>query len=40
MTLKTVRETVEGFTAVIFQHETDHLEGVLYTDKAISSEPD
>ena len=40
LTLKTVRETVEGFTAVIFQHETDHLEGVLYTDKVISSEPD
>lgn len=26
-------ERVEGFTAVIFQHETDHLDGVLYTDK-------
>ncbi|MGN0201466.1 MAG: family 43 glycosylhydrolase [Candidatus Cryptobacteroides sp.] len=25
-------ETVTGFTAVIFQHECDHLEGVLYTD--------
>ena len=40
LTLKTVRETVEGFTAVIFQHETDHLEGVLYTDKMISSDAD
>lgn len=29
---KTVTETVTGFTAVIFQHETDHLEGILYTD--------
>lgn len=28
-----VTERVEGFTAVIFQHETDHLKGVLYTDK-------
>ena len=28
-----VRETVYGFTAVIFQHEIDHLEGVLYIDK-------
>ena len=31
-----VRDTVEriqGFTAVIFQHECDHLDGVLYTDK-------
>lgn len=35
-TLKTVRETVEGFTAVIFQHEIDHLDGVLYTDRADS----
>lgn len=26
-------ERIEGFTAVIFQHETDHLDGVLYTDK-------
>lgn len=32
-----VRETVSGFTAVIFQHETDHLEGILYIDK-LSSE--
>jgi len=28
-------ETVTGFTAVIFQHETDHLDGVLYIDKTI-----
>ena len=28
-----VRETVHGFTAVIFQHEVDHLEGVLYIDR-------
>ena len=26
-------EHVEGFTAVIFQHEIDHLSGVLITDK-------
>ncbi len=26
-------DTVTGFTAVIFQHETDHLDGVLYIDK-------
>ena len=26
-------ERVEGFTAVIFQHEVDHLDGVLYIDK-------
>jgi len=24
-----------GFLAHIFQHEMDHLEGILYTDKAI-----
>ena len=35
-TLQTVRDTVEGFTAVIFQHETDHLDGILYTYKADS----
>ena len=33
-TMQTVRDTVSGFTAVIFQHETDHLDGILYTDKA------
>lgn len=27
-------EEVEGFTAVIFQHEIDHLDGILYTDRA------
>lgn len=31
--LPTVRDTVEGFTAVIFQHETDHLDGILYIDR-------
>lgn len=35
---KEVTERVEGFTAVIFQHETDHLQGVLYTDKLLSGE--
>ncbi|MBP9987478.1 MAG: peptide deformylase [Bacteroidales bacterium] len=32
-TLQQVSETVTGYTAVIFQHETDHLEGLLYTDR-------
>ena len=27
------REKIKGFTAVIFQHETDHLEGIIYTDR-------
>ena len=33
---KPVTERVEGFTAVIFQHECDHLDGILYTDRADS----
>ncbi|WP_248724079.1 peptide deformylase [Seonamhaeicola sp. ML3] len=28
-------ETVEGFTSVIFQHEIDHLNGILYLDHLI-----
>lgn len=28
-----VREDISGFAAVIFQHEVDHLEGVLFIDK-------
>lgn len=28
-----VTETVGGFTAVIFQHECDHLDGILYPDR-------
>lgn len=31
-TLKDTTETIKGFTAVIFQHECDHLDGVLYID--------
>ena len=30
---KLVTERVSGFTAVIFQHEVDHLEGILYIDR-------
>ena len=33
-TMKRVSEKVDGFTAVIFQHECDHLDGILYTDRA------
>lgn len=32
-TLNDTTEVVRNFTAVIFQHECDHLDGVLYTDK-------
>lgn len=28
-----IDEIIEGFTAVIFQHERDHLDGILLTDK-------
>lgn len=28
-------DTIGGFTAVIFQHETDHLNGILYTDRMV-----
>ena len=35
-----VTERVEGFTAVIFQHETDHLKGILYTDKTLAGSQD
>lgn len=31
---KTRTEMLEGFTAVIYQHERDHLDGVLLTDRA------
>lgn len=29
----TIDEIIEGFTAVIFQHERDHLDGILLTDR-------
>jgi peptide deformylase len=29
-----LRDTVSGFTAVIFQHEIDHLDGILYIDRS------
>lgn len=28
-----INEVVTGFAAVIFQHEVDHLEGIIFTDK-------
>ena len=33
-TLLHQRDTVRGYTAVIFQHECDHLDGILYIDRA------
>lgn len=35
VTMRDTTERIEGFTAVIFQHECDHLHGVLYSDKLI-----
>jgi len=32
-TLRDTTERIEGYTAVIFQHECDHLDGTLYIDK-------
>ena len=34
-----VTERITGFTAVIFQHECDHLDGVLYPDRASDLDP-
>ena len=31
---ETLHETIDGYTAIIFQHEVDHLDGILYIDKA------
>lgn len=31
--LRRATETIKGFTAVIFQHETDHLNGILFIDR-------
>lgn len=33
-TLEARRDTVHGYSAIIFQHECDHLDGRLYIDKA------
>jgi len=33
---KEVRIKAEGFTARAFQHELDHLDGVLFTDRLTS----
>ena len=41
-TLEPRTEEIHGYTAIIFQHETDHLDGILYTDRAesVSDDPD
>lgn len=35
---KIKEENIEGFTAVIFQHEVDHLYGILYPDRVEESQ--
>ncbi|MBF95630.1 MAG: Peptide deformylase [Alphaproteobacteria bacterium MarineAlpha9_Bin4] len=30
-------EVIEGYLAVVFQHEIDHLDGVIFTDKVIDN---
>lgn len=40
VTFQPREELIEGFAAVIFQHEIDHLDGTLYTDRATSITPD
>ncbi len=35
MQFKDTTETVQGFTAVIFQHEIDHLNGILFIDRMV-----
>ncbi len=34
VTLEARRDTVSGYTAIIFQHECDHLDGIMYIDRA------
>lgn len=36
---KDTTERIEGYTAVIFQHEVDHLDGILYIDKTYNDDP-
>ena len=35
-----IRMKLEGYLAIVFQHEYDHLEGILYTDKMYDKLPD
>jgi peptide deformylase len=35
---KAVRHRVEGYLARVFQHEIDHLDGILYTDRLTDPE--
>lgn len=35
---KFTEEVIEGFTAVIFQHEIDHLNGILFTERMMEQQ--
>ena len=30
-------EIIKGFEAIVYQHEIDHLDGILFTDKVINN---
>lgn len=36
--MKFVTKTLEGYPAIVFQHEYDHLEGILFVDKLYKPE--
>lgn len=38
--IKNVTKTLEGYPAIVFQHEYDHLDGIMYTDKIYKELPD
>lgn len=38
-TLRFVTQTLEGYPAIVFQHEYDHLDGILFTDKLYKELP-
>ncbi|MBO5542912.1 MAG: peptide deformylase, partial [Acholeplasmatales bacterium] len=31
--VRNVKLTLEGYPAIVFQHENDHLDGIMYVDK-------
>lgn len=38
LTLAVRTELVQGYSAIIFQHEVDHLKGILFTDRILPRE--
>lgn len=39
-TIRHVRMKLRGYVAIVFQHELDHLNGILFFDKVIDSPPE